>query len=191
MDQRLQFLSSYQKEEMSVTDLCHEYGISRPTAYKWIKRYEEVGPEGLLDLTRTPHSSPYATSAEIENEILALRKRFPSWGARKLKARLERMNSNVNWPAASTVDQILSRAGLTNPKRKKRRATPSSQPFSMVTAPNQLWCMDFKGYFLTGGRLSLRSVYDYRCAQPVSDSLPGGSTHGPRPGKRRLRCRDA
>ncbi len=43
VDQRLQFLSSYQKEEMSVTDLCHEYGISRPTAYKWIKRYDEVG----------------------------------------------------------------------------------------------------------------------------------------------------
>ena len=58
VDQRLQFLSSYQKEEMSATDLCHEYGISRPTAYKWIKRYDEVGPEGLLDLTRTPHSSP-------------------------------------------------------------------------------------------------------------------------------------
>ena len=46
VDQRLQFLSSYQKEEMSLTDLCHEYGISRPTAYKWIKRYNEVGPEG-------------------------------------------------------------------------------------------------------------------------------------------------
>jgi transposase InsO family protein len=150
VDQRLQFLSSYQKEEMSVTDLCHEYGISRPTAYKWIKRYDEVGPEGLLDLTRTPHGCPHATSAEIENEVLALRKRFPSWGARKLKARLERMNPNVSWPAASTVGQILSRAGLTNPRRKKRHATPSSQPFSMVTAPNQLWCMDFKGYFLTG-----------------------------------------
>lgn len=143
VDQRLQFLSSYQREEMSVTDLCHEYGISRPTAYKWIKRYDEVGPEGLLDLTRTPHSSPHATSAEIENEVLALRKRFPSWGARKLKARLERMNPKVIWPAASTVGQILSRAGLTNPRRKKRHATPSSQPFSMVTAPNQLWCMDF------------------------------------------------
>jgi transposase len=123
VDQRLQFLSSHQKEEMSVTDLCHQYGISRPTAYKWIKRYDEVGPEGRLDLTRTPHSSPHATSAEIENEILALRKRFPPWGARKLKARLERMNPKVSWPAASTVGQILSRAGLTNPKRKERRAS--------------------------------------------------------------------
>jgi transposase InsO family protein len=51
------------------------------------------------------------------------------------------------------VGEILSRAGLTNPKRKKRRATPSSQPFSMVTAANQLWCMDFEGYFLTGDGL--------------------------------------
>jgi transposase-like protein len=39
LDQRLQFLSSYQKEEMSVADLCREYGISRPTAYRWINRY--------------------------------------------------------------------------------------------------------------------------------------------------------
>ncbi len=150
VDQRLQFLSSYPKEEMSVTDLCHEYGVSRPTAYKWIKRYNELGPEGLLDQARKPHGCAHATSAEIENEILALRKRFPTWGARKLKARLERMNPNVYWPAASTVGEILNRAGLTNPKRKKRRTTPYSEPFSEVTAPNQLWCMDFKGYFMTG-----------------------------------------
>lgn len=95
-------------------------------------------------------SFPYTTSAEIENEVLALRKRFPSWGARKLKARLERMNPTVNWPAASTAGQILSRAGLTNPKRKKRRATPSSQPFSMVTAPNQL----VHGFRLDRGELN-------------------------------------
>jgi transposase len=128
VDQRLQFLSSYQKEEMSVTDLCHEYGISRPTAYKWIKRYNEVGPEGLLDISRKPHGCAHATSLEVENEILALRKRFPSWGARKLKARLEKMNPNVVWPAASTVGQILRRAGLTNPVRKRRRTTRTQSP---------------------------------------------------------------
>lgn len=69
VDQRLQFLLSYQKGEMSVTDLCHEYGISRPTAYKWIKRCDEVGPVGLLDLTRTPHNSPFATSAESHEDV--------------------------------------------------------------------------------------------------------------------------
>ena len=150
VDQRLQFLSSYQREEMSVTDLCHEFGISRPTAYRWINRYKEVGPEGLLDLSRRPHSCSHATPDALVNAILSLRAKHPSWGARKLKARLERIEPSVSWPAASTFGSILSRAGLTSPTKKKRRTTPYSEPFSEVTAPNRLWCMDFKGYFMTG-----------------------------------------
>jgi len=150
VDQRLQFLSAYQRKEATVTDLCYEFGISRPTAYKWINRYKEAGPEGLLDLSRKPHGCAHTTPEEIENEVLALRKRFPSWGARKLKAKLERMSPRVGWPAVSTIGQILSRAGLTNPQRKRRRVTPFTEPFAEVTAPNQLWCMDFKGNFRLG-----------------------------------------
>jgi transposase len=66
VDQRLQFLSSYQKEEMSVADLCREYGISRPTGYRWINRYEEIGPEGLVDRSRRPHTCSHATLEPIE-----------------------------------------------------------------------------------------------------------------------------
>ena len=150
VDQRLQFLSSYQQKEMSLSDLCREFGVSRPTGYRWINRYKEVGPEGLLDRNRKPHGCSHATSEATENAILALRSKHPSWGARKLKARLEKVQPHVNWPAASTFGNILHRAGLTNPKQKKRRTTPCSEPFSEVTAPNQLWCMDFKGYFSTG-----------------------------------------
>ena len=150
VDQRLQFLSSYQQKEMSLSDLCREFGVSRPTGYRWINRYKEVGPEGLLDRSRKPHGCSHATSEATENAILALRSKHPSWGARKLKARLEKVQPRVNWPAASTFGNILHRADLTNPKQKKRRTTPCSEPFSEVTAPNQLWCMDFKGYFSTG-----------------------------------------
>jgi transposase len=135
---------------MSLSDLCREFGVSRPTGYRWINRYKEVGPEGLLDLSRKPHGCSHATSEVTENAILALRNKHPSWGGRKLKARLEVVQPKVAWPAASTFGNILSRAGLTNPKQKKRRTTPYSEPFSTVTAPNQLWCMDFKGYFSTG-----------------------------------------
>jgi transposase InsO family protein len=94
-----------------------------------------------------PHSCSHATPEGTENAILALRSKYPSWGARNLKARLERLEPGVDWPAASTFGNILQRAGLTSPKRKKRRTTPYSDPFSEVTAANQLWCMDFKGYF--------------------------------------------
>jgi hypothetical protein len=79
VDQRLQFLSSYQKEEMSVSDLCHEFGVSRPTGYRWINRYKEVGPEGLLDLSRRPHGCSHATPDEIANAILVLRAKHPFW----------------------------------------------------------------------------------------------------------------
>src|SRR5216684_1789643 len=95
VDQRLQFLSSYQKEEMSVSDLCREFGVSRPTGYRWINRYKEVGPEGLLDLSSKPHSCSHATPEITENAILAIRSKYPSWGARKLKARLEQLEPNV------------------------------------------------------------------------------------------------
>jgi len=135
---------------MSISDLCREFEVSRPTGYGWINRYKEAGPEGLLDLSSKPHSCSHATSELIGDAILAMRSKYPSWGARKLKARLERLQPSVAWPAASTFGNILRRAGLTHPKRKKRRTTPYSEPFSEVTAPNQLWCMDFKGYFNTG-----------------------------------------
>ena len=51
VDQRLQFLSSYQKEEMSVSEPCREFGVLRPTGYRWINRYNESGLEGLLNLS--------------------------------------------------------------------------------------------------------------------------------------------
>ena len=105
LDQRLQFLSSYQKEEMSVADLCRAYGILRPTAYRWINRYNETRPEGLVDRSSRPHSCSHATLEPIENTILVLRAKHPSWGARKLKARLKMLQPDVVWPAASTFRQ--------------------------------------------------------------------------------------
>ena len=81
-DQRLQFLSSYQKEEMSVADLCRAYGISRPTAYRWTNRYNETGPEGLVDRSRRPHTCSHATPEPMENAVLVLRAKHPL-GARK------------------------------------------------------------------------------------------------------------
>jgi transposase-like protein len=61
VDQRLQFLSNCQKEELSVSELCREFGVSRPTDYRWINRYKEVAHEVLLDLSREPHSCSRGT----------------------------------------------------------------------------------------------------------------------------------
>jgi hypothetical protein len=78
------------------------------------------------------------------------------------------------WPAASTFGNILSRAGLTSPQKKRKRTTPCSDPFSLVTGPNQLWCMDFKGYFTTGGDpftiTDAHSRYLIRCNDQTSQN---------------------
>ena len=68
---------------MSVADLCREYGISRPTAYRWINRYNESGPEGLLDLSSTPHSCSHATPEPIENAILGAARQVSFLGSEK------------------------------------------------------------------------------------------------------------
>ena len=102
-----------------------------------------VGPEALSDICSKPHSCSHATPERTENPILSFSGKYPYWGAQQLKARLE---PGADWPATSTFGNILQRAGLTSPKRRKRRTTPYSETFSEVMSPNQLWCMDFKGY---------------------------------------------
>ena len=73
----------------------------------------------LLDRSSKPHSCSHATPEAIENAILALRGKYPSWGARKLKARLEQLDPSVEWPAASTFGNILQRAGLHQSKAEE------------------------------------------------------------------------
>jgi hypothetical protein len=103
MDQRLQFLSSYQKEEMSVADLRRAYGISRPTAYRWINRYNETGPEGLVDRSSRPNSCSHATLEPIENTILVLRAKHPFWGA---STPMTNLNSGARKSAAESISLL-------------------------------------------------------------------------------------
>ncbi len=129
--------------------VCRRFGVSRKTGYKWLDRYAQQGVAGLADQSKAPKRQAQAFPAEIEREILALRARYPTWGEDKLKARLERTNPDINWPAHSTIGALLKRHGLTHPGKRRRHATPSSK-LTSAKAPNQVWAIDFKGWFDTG-----------------------------------------
>ncbi len=129
--------------------VCRRFGVSRKTGYKWLDRYAQQGVAGLADQSKAPKRQAQAFPAEIEREILALRARYPTWGEDKLKARLERTNPDINWPAHSTIGALLKRHGLTHPGKRRRHATPSSK-LTSAKAPNQVWAIDFKGWFETG-----------------------------------------
>lgn len=149
MDQRIQFVLERRSGDMSMAALCRAFGISRQTGYKWLRRFAEVGElSKLSELSRRPKSHPSSTPPRMQRAIIDARRQHPHWGPRKLRAWL--LRRGVAAPAASTIGEILKRSGMVKPRRRRRRSTPSQQPFAACTAPNQVWCIDFKGEFRVG-----------------------------------------
>jgi putative transposase len=150
MDERIQFLSAYLRQEQSLAALCREYGISRKTGHKWVGRYLAEGLPGLEDRSRAPQHYSGEITEEMVSAILALRQAHECWGPRKLRAWLDQHCARTQWPAASTIGRILTRYGMVMPRRRSRRGPPYSQPFRTCSTPNAVWCADFKGWFQTG-----------------------------------------
>ena len=150
MDQRVRFIAAWTQQQETVTALAARFGVSRKTAYKWIGRYQNEGPAGLQERSSAPKNQARATPVEIADPIIALRRKHPAWGPRKLRARLALDHPECTWPAASTIGEILKREGLVRPRRPRRRAPPMEHPFAEALAPNDVWCTDFKGWWRTG-----------------------------------------
>jgi transposase len=147
MDQRTQFIADYLRETLNITELCDLYGVSRKTGYKWIDRYVRQGPAGLSERSRRPAHSPNATPAEIVEAFLTVRRRHPSWGAKKLLVIVHQRHSRWALPGRSTVCDILSRHGMVPKQRNRRRIGHPGKPTSSILAPNDTWSADFKGQF--------------------------------------------
>jgi len=129
MDQRTQLLSDYLKDEYTITELSQNYQVSRETVYKWIKRYQTKGFQGLEELSRAPLSHPNATPAAIVSQLIETRLKHKNWGPKKIIARLEKLHPGSAWPAPSTAGSILKKEGLVNARRRRQHTPPYSQPF--------------------------------------------------------------
>jgi transposase InsO family protein len=140
------------KGHSSMAELCREFSVSRKTGYKWLQRFLDGGVPNLVDQTTAPHRVSHAVSSEVAQAIVALRKRYPSWGAKKLEAYLKREQPTIAWPARSTIAEVLKRNGLVEGRRVRRRTPQSTFPLAAATAPNVVWCTDFKGKFRVDGR---------------------------------------
>ena len=149
MDERIRFIAEVLRGEEPMTVLCARFGISRETGHKWKRRYLALGAAGLVERSRAPVHPGRATPEEISEQLIALRRERPYWGARKLLAVLRRQHPEEAWPAASTATDILRRAGLVEGRRRRRRAVSVEQSFLPVEVPNDTWGVDFKGWFRT------------------------------------------
>jgi putative transposase len=158
MDERLCFIAACLDGDESISELCRHFGISRKTGHKWLGRYRAEGVLGIEDRSRAPHGNPRALSADVLEAVLAVRRRHRNWGPRKVKAWLEAHDAARIWPAASTIGAVFDRAGLTRPRKRRQRTMPQSFPFSTCREPNDVWCVDFKGWFLTGDGIQVEPL---------------------------------
>src|SRR5271169_1001888 len=145
MSLRYEFIRLAMNETANIRSLCRRFEISPKTAYKWIERYREAGEKALADRSRRPKHSPARTPPAVEQKVLQLREKHPSWGARKLHARLTAQGYR-DLPSVSTMTAILHRYGCID-----RQEASKHQPYQRfeVSEPNLLWQMDFKGDFPT------------------------------------------
>jgi transposase InsO family protein len=161
MKERTKFVLEWERRwneaeggRVNMAELCRMFGVSRQSGYTWVARYRAANHHlsAVAELSRRPKTSPHAISAELEDLIVAARKLHPRWGPRKLHAWLVELNPGKPVPSASVMSKVLKRRGMTTP-RSKRRSAPAlgvAAPFSGCAAPNDVWCIDFKGWFLTG-----------------------------------------
>src|SRR5260370_10171831 len=139
VEERMRFVMEFQRDEGTMTELCREYGISRPTGYALIERFQREGIAGLQDGSRAPLRHPNQTLAKIEEQILELRRARPRWGPKKVQAFLGRKQPGIRWPALSTVGGPLKREGLSVAPAKRRKTPPHTPPFCCLARANQTW----------------------------------------------------
>jgi transposase-like protein len=106
--QRVEFVVRASRGE-SLSALCREFEITRPTGYLWLRRFQQGGARALEEHSRRPRRSPRQTGADLERRIVQLRETRPDWGARKLAVLLER--EGVVLPVI-TIHRVLVRHGL-------------------------------------------------------------------------------
>jgi putative transposase len=150
MTERKRFLMNYLKGDLSMSALCRESGISRKTGYKVVRRFFDGGLDNLQDRSRAPLNHPHKLSEATEEVVVEVRHQHASWGPKKIRAWLECHRPGLNWPAASTIGDILKRHGLTVSRRRSRKTRIYNEPFVGCDYPNAVSSADLKGWFLTG-----------------------------------------
>ena len=102
-------------------------------------------PHSKWPLT-SPHSDAARGGCEGADRVVAVRRRFPTWGAEDAVATAHR--SYESWPAASTIGRILNAHHLTKPSQEApREGSAIHAAAAKCTMPNTTWSVDFKMYF--------------------------------------------
>ena len=183
MKERKAFIDAMLKQNEPFRELCREYGISEKTGYKWRKRFLEQGYAGLEEESRAPREHPNTIDGDAAAELIRLRLAHPSWGGKKLQVLYQRAHPSLPLPSLSSINRIIEKAGLLKKKRIHKAAVTSScsrlNQMLEVHAPNDVWCIDFKGWWRSDGEIcepfTVRDKYSRKilCARLMTVKTTG------------------
>lgn len=161
---RARFVQAAWRGAHSVAQLCAQFGISRKTGFKWLKRFRKGGQAALHNQSRRPKRSPTRTSGRWIKAIARTRRKRPRWGAKKIYAALACRHPRAQLPTVRTITNWLARLKLVRRPRRWARRGPQV-PAATLTLPqasNDVWTVDFKGWFRTrdGQRVDPLTVRD-------------------------------
>jgi len=120
MDQKMKFVADWMRGRHTMSELCALYGISRKSAYKWIDRYMNDGPDWAMDRSHEAAVVHNKTPVEVEQALMQMRLRHRTWGARKLLHQVGLEQPQLILPQESTVCDMLKRNGLITVKPRRR-----------------------------------------------------------------------
>ena len=171
MGERVGFIAAGERNELTFSEICERFEISRETGYKWRGRYESSGRAGLVDLSRRPYHSPNATARRVSDGLEELRRRHPTWGAGKLLRILQRRQPGWELPTRSTACELLKRAGLVRQRRRHSRVGRPGPPLSENERAERGVVSGLQGSVQDAGRGELsRPVFTRLTAVGVVDS---------------------
>jgi putative transposase len=165
MSERRELIAKWSTGLYKVVELAEEFGVSRPTVYEWIRRYDEGGDSALSDRRSVPGSCPHRTADGIAKRIVAAKRKHPFWGPAKLIKLLSREHPEMTWPSASTAGAILDREGLVIHQPHRRRGVVLNAGALSATESGEMMTADHKGQFRLG---NTHYVFPVTINDPVS-----------------------
>ena len=153
MEQREKFINEMLKAEKPFKHLCAEFGISEKTGYKWKNRFFEKGKAGLIDESKNP-THPNIIDGDTAAELIRIKRAHSAWGPKKIREIYARAFPQKQVPSLSSVKRILEKSGHVNKRKIRKPASsdcPRLQQQLSAEEPNDVWCIDFKGWWKSSG----------------------------------------
>lgn len=153
MEQKEAFINEMLKNNKPFKHLCAEFGISEKTGHKWKNRFFEKGKAGLIDESKNP-SHPNTIDGDTAAELIRIKNAHVAWGPKKIREIYARAYPNKEVPSLSSVKRILDKAGLVKKRIIRKPASsdcPRLQQQIQASESNDVWCIDFKGWWKSGG----------------------------------------